>query len=224
MYALNYFLLSLIAILPIYIQNADALQNESAKAILDKVAERYVSKNSIEVGFEFNIQLADRPERKEKGTMVQDGEKFRIISEAQHIYCDETAVWYYLVEDNEVQINDYDGDDSGEMGFVSPKDLLRQYQSGAFEYGLLDIQTKIGQSLARIEFKPNDQYSDYSKLRITIEQGKSAIEMIEAFGKDGSRYAMNVVKETFGKSYTDGFFTFDAALYPDVYIEDLRID
>jgi outer membrane lipoprotein carrier protein len=77
--------------------------------------------------------------------------------------------------------------------------------------------------LTQIEFKPKDKKSEYSKLRISIDEKAGAIEHIKAFAKDGSRYTFSVTKLTPNKAFDADYFKFDAKKYPGVKVEDLRI-
>jgi hypothetical protein len=195
-----------------------------AKEILDGVADRYLSQSALEIEFSLSIRLAEKPEKKEKGRIVQSNNRFKVETAEQDIYCDGRSLWYHLKEDKEVQINDYDGDDSGELGLMSPKGLLRQYESGEFEYALVAETVENNTQIAQIEFKPTDDFSDYSKLRVTIDKGQKSIIRVRAFGKDGSSFAMIVDSEKFGVSYPEEYFVFNPEDFPGVVVEDLRLD
>jgi len=195
-----------------------------AKEILDAVAHRYLSQSDLEIEFSLSIQIAEKPEKKEKGRIIQSNNRFKVETGEQDIYCDGQSLWYHIKTDKEVQINDYDGDDSGELGLMSPKGLLKQYESGEYEYALVTERTENNVLIAQIEFKPIDDFSDYSKLRVTIDTGRKSIMSVKAFGKDGSTFAMVVNSEKFGVSYPEDYFVFDPGDFPGVVVEDLRLD
>ncbi len=203
---------------------SDCQSYQNAKEILNAVATRYLSHEGLEIEFNIAVQLTNKPERKESGRIIQLNEMFRIETGEQDIYCNGRSLWYYLKAANEVQINDYEGDESGEMGIVSPKDLLRQYKSGLFEFAFVKKTKKNAHETVEIQFKPTDEFSDYSKLLITIDKTLHSIVRIKAFGKDDSIYTMNVKKEQFAISYPEEYFIFDPDKFPGIYIEDLRIN
>ena len=199
-------------------------QNTDPKAeeILDAVAEKYLEHSSVEIEFSLNIEVAERPDRKEKGKIIQARDKFKVEMDDQNIYCDGSSLWYHFKADKEVQINDYEGDE--DVGIISPRDLIKQYESGSYEYRLVDEISEKGDVLSQIEFRPKDEYSDYSKLRLSINLKSKAIIRVKAFGKDGSVLTLTIDKELFDKSYTSDFFVFNSDDFPDVRVEDLRLD
>ena len=193
-----------------------------AKKILDAVKDNYFSYSDIFIEFSLIIQLAERPETEEKGSIIQQGTSFKVEMKDQDIYCDGNDLWYHIKAKNEVQINDYEGGE--DVGVISPADLLRQYDSGEFEYALLKEYQESKSSISEIEFKPNDTFSDYSKLRVKIDNDAHLIKKVIAFGKDGSRFTMKITKELYDQMYPKSVFVFDEKKHPDALIEDLRLD
>ena len=87
----------------------------------------------------------------------------------------------------------------------------------------MDKTTDGKKVLTQIEFKPKDKKSDYSKLRVTLDEKLGTIEEVKAFAKDGSRYAFTINKLTPNKKFAAAYFTFDTKKYPGVRVEDLRM-
>tara|TARA_Y100000385_G_C13084284_1_gene635595 strand:- start:84 stop:782 length:699 start_codon:yes stop_codon:yes gene_type:complete len=200
----------------------DESNDPKAKLILDAVQNRYKEHANISIDFLLIIQFVERPKTEENGRIVQNGEQFKVEMKEQDIYCNGEDLWYHLKSKNEVQINDYEGDE--DLGVVSPADLLKQYESGEFEYTLKKEFVSSGRKMAEVEFKPTDSFSDYSKLRVTINKGLNKIVEVLAFGKDGSRFRMVITKESYDQNYSEEFFEFDPIKFPNVFIEDLRLD
>ena len=122
-----------------------------------------------------------------------------------------------------MQINDVDDfEDEGEM--LSPKDLLRIYEKEDFIYHLVNEDYENGVMIQQIEFKPTDRDSEYAKMRVTIDKKKLEIKRIKAFSKDGSRYTMEVKKFKANQKYATADFVFNPDEYPDIFVEDLRIE
>jgi outer membrane lipoprotein-sorting protein len=193
-----------------------------AKKILDKIRKKYEGYKSLEATFTLGIELPGQPKETQKGTISQDGDKFRLEMDDQIIVSDGKTTWVYLKKNNEVQINDADPKDT-ENGFLTPKDLLKRYQKGDYLYALTDKSTENGKLLSHIEFKPKDKKSEYSKLRVSIDESAGSVQIVKAFGKDGSRYTFSITKLTPNKKFDAGHFTFDAKKYPGVKVEDLRM-
>ncbi len=193
-------------------------QKRAVKKTLDQLSEKYESYQSFDISFDLEIIYPERPVQKQTAQIVQQGTQFIFTSDDQDIFGDGDDVYLYLKDRNEVQINDFDEDD--ELGLMTPKDLLKQYKTDQFEY---DMEGQTDQEMTII-FKPLDRDSEYSKYRVTINKETKDFQSIDAFGKDGSKILVTIAETTYNKTYPNDFFSFDQSLYPDIRIEDLRID
>lgn len=192
-----------------------------AKKVLDKIRKKYEGFKTIEAGFQLTIEVPGLPKELQKGTISQEGDKFRLEMDQQVIVSDTKTTWVYLKKNNEVQINN--AEPGSDNGFLTPKELLKRYQKGDFIYGITDKTTENGKVLTQIEFKPKEKNSEYSKLRLSIDEKAGTIQSIKAFGKDGSRYTFVVNRLVSNKTLPAGTFSFDSKKYPGVRVEDLRM-
>lgn len=193
-----------------------------AKKVLDKIRKKYESYKTMEATFALTIELPQQPKEVQSGTVGQDGDKFRLDMNDQVIVNDTKTTWVYLKKNNEVQINNSEPTGS-DNGFLTPKELLNRYQKGDFVYAITDKTTEGGKVLTQIEFKPKDKKSEYSKLRVAIDEKAGTIQSVKAFGKDGGRYTFVVSRLSPNKKFATDHFTFDAKKYPGVKVEDLRM-
>lgn len=194
----------------------------AAKKVLDKIRKKYEGYKTVEAAFTLAIEVPDQPKEVQKGSVSQEDKKFRLEMDQQTIISDGKTTWVYLKKNNEVQINDADPAGT-ENAFLTPKELLRRYQKGDFLYAITDKITENGRLLTQIEFKPIDRRSEYSKLRVSIDEKKGTIESIKAIARDGSRYTFNITRLAPNKTFGGDHFTFDAKKYPGVRVEDLRM-
>lgn len=193
-----------------------------AKKVMERIRKKYDSYKTLEAGFSLTIEVPGQPKEVQKGTVGQEGDKFRLEMDAQTIVSDGKTNWVYLKKNNEIQINDVDPEES-DNGFFTPKDLLRRYDKGDFLYAITDKISEKNRVLTQIEFKPVDKSSEYAKLRVSIDEKAGTIESIKAFAKDGSRYAFLVDRLTTNKPFSAGYFQLDAKNYPGAHVEDLRM-
>ncbi len=193
-----------------------------AKKILDKIRKKYEGYKTLEAAFALTIEVPGQPTEVQKGTVGQEGVKFRLDMDQQVIVSDGQATWLYQKKNNEVQINNAEPAGS-DNGFLTPKDLLNRYQKGDYLYSVVDKVTAGGKRLTQIEFKPKSKKSEYSKLRISIDEKAGTIQSIKAFAKDGSRYTFAISRLLPNQTFSADYFAFDAKKYPGVKVEDLRM-
>lgn len=189
-----------------------------AKKLMNQVSNKLDAAESIKVDFEMSMLIPGEEIDIQEGLLLQNGDKFLFDINSQMIVSNETAVYVYLKDDNEIQINDPDFGEDGSL--LSPAQMMRLYETESFFYAITD-QTN---EATKIEFKPEDIYSDYSKLRITIDHRANEIKRIEIFSKDGSRIYIDVASTELNPSIGIDAFDFDTDKFPNAYIEDLRID
>ena len=193
-------------------------QKRAVKKTLDQLSEKYDSYQSFDILFDLQVIYPERPVQNQKAQLIQQGTQFIFTSDDQDIYGDGENVYLYLKDRNEVQINDFDNED--ELGLMTPKDLLKQYKTDQFEY---EMEDQTDQEMIII-FKPLQRESEYSKYRVTINKQTKDFQSIDAFGKDGSKILVSIANASYNKSYPKDYFLFDQSLYPNIRVEDLRID
>lgn len=195
-----------------------------ATAILEKLKKEYKSYSSMEIDFTLTIAFPEEKEEVQKGSIAQKGSSYRMQMGPQEIISNGEILWMYLKERNEVQINDVEelGDEE-EVNIFSPDDLFTLYEKGEYIYGLVNEGEEGGKSFQQIEFKPTDRYSEYTKLRLTIEKGNNRVMRMKVFSKDGSKYTLNIDNLTANKKFGADHFTFKEEDYPGVKVADLRM-
>ncbi|WP_235296584.1 LolA family protein [Portibacter marinus] len=198
--------------------NAVAIKDPKAEAILDKISSQLSDYESVEMDFELNIEFPGMGEEVQKGKLIQKGDKFYVDTEMQSIYSDGESIWMHMKNNNEVQLSNADVAAAG--GFMDPTSLLNLYKTGEYAYAI----TAEANGNQEIEFKPLDKSSPYSKMRLSVVKGKNKVNSMKVFSKDGSRYTMKLSDVIPNKSYPDAIFVFDKSKYPGVHVEDLRID
>jgi len=216
------FILTTIAISAQSTYNSKKDSDPQAKILLDKLKKQYDSYKTMEVKFEMELELPGQSKEIQKGTVVQDGNKYQVKMNDQEIYADGKTVWVYLKKNKEVQITDMDVTEAADM--MSPKQMMRLYEKGDFAYTITEEKKVGNQQLVDIEFKPLSKKSEYTKMRLTIDKKANKMISLRVFSRDGSRYTLKVSDMTANKKYEPGIFAFNPKAVPGVHIEDLRMD
>ncbi len=200
--------------------NAQLIQDKDALNLVRQLEAKYNAYSAIEANFSITVDIPEEQPILQEGTLIQKGDRYFMETQDQTVYSDGESMWLHIKPDNEVQINDVEEDDEGSVMNLSPKGILAMFDEDSYEYA---ITSKEG-NIHHIEFKPIDENSDFSKLRVSIDTKANTLVDTKVFYKDGIRYTMSVGEVTPNGSYQDELFVFDASKFPGIYVEDLRID
>lgn len=207
----------LYSILGFQTTNTKDLNDANAKTLLDAVTKNYKSYKSIQATFSIITEYPQSKTQTQNGTLFLKGEKYKILLGNQETYCDKTAVWTYLKDINEVQINDYEPSKTE----FSPANMFTIYQTD-FNYMLNGKETLDGTTFSILDLMPKDKTKPYFKIRIWVDS-KNNIKRLKIFDKNGTRYTYVVKTMNTSQTLEDSEFIFKASKYPGVHIEDLRL-
>lgn len=219
------FLIGISILMAFNIANAQSTESSDpkAKALLDKVKKLYEGYKTLETGFTLSLKMAEQPkEDMQKGRIYQEGSKYRAEVGKQLILSDGTTMWQKI--DNTVKIMNVNKKKKS-SDLMSPKDLMMLYEKNEYIYTLMG-ETKEGWSTKAtiVTFKPINRRSEYSQIKVLIDQKTNQLVSITAFGKDQSRFKLTLEPSVPNKQYAANFFTFDKSKFPNVKVEDLRED
>jgi outer membrane lipoprotein-sorting protein len=216
---------------PIFAQPAAtnlAVTDTKAKNILDKLRKQYDAYSTLQANFTLLLELDNgRSKDTQTGKITQSGNKYRIELKnkkgelSQLIISDGTTTWF-MPNQHEVQITNASKKSSN--GVVSPKEIVKMYDSGEYDYAITGEGTEGGKPCTYIEFKPKKKNSEYTKLRLAVSTRNNEMIYLKVFGRDQSRYTMTIQSLSTNGKLPTNTFTFDNAKYPKVKINDLRID
>lgn len=199
------------------------VSDPEAKAVLEKMRSKYEAYGTLEAEFSLEIEVPQQPTQTQKGSLINQGEKYRLKFNDRTMVCDGKSVWLYIPKNKQVQINDMD-EDADEGSISSPQDLLKAYAWKDYIYAITNEFSENGRVVQQIEFKPTTKANDYSKVRLTLDKKTLEVVSIKSFAKDGSRYTLTINKLTPNKTVPASTFTFAKSECPDCKFEDLRID
>ena len=131
---------------------ANAQYDAKAKGILQKVSVKYETMKSYSVDFvnKLHSPLAGIDEET-KGNAIISGEKFRIELDDYTVIVDGKSMWTFLKEDNEVNISEFDPEESE----INPSNIYKMWEKG-YKYRMLDSETINGVKFHVVELNPED--------------------------------------------------------------------
>jgi len=196
----------------------------AATKILDKVSKKYEAYKSIEADFSLEIEIPEEPVETQKGLMKTQGKKYYVDLSEMTLICDDESFWMVDKRNKEVQENDApDEEELEDEGMLSPQEFYNFYKKGKYVYALTNALTEDRKPVLQIEFKPLDDDSEYSKIRMTIEKKTSTVKRVKVFSKDGSRFTLKINKLTPNKKFTKADFVLNKSDYKGYHIENVRM-
>jgi len=199
---------------------AQESSDPATKAILEAMKVKVEGYENIVADFSLTIAFPEEDPEVQKGKLKLSGDQYHLNMGPQTIISDGKTLWFYLKSRNEVQINDYEENENGDI--LSPKDLFKIFEKDDYIYALVFEGVEKGKTIQKIEFKPTDPDSEYSKMRMTLDKNRKELMRVKAFGKDGSRYTLNLDSFKVNENLAENTFKFNEADFPGVQVEDLR--
>lgn len=205
--------------------NSQTSIDQDAKNLLDRVSQSFEAAKRLSIDFELIIRFSESNQEIQKGKLLQDQERFRIQIGNQEIINNGEDIYMILKDQNIAQLNSaISSIESSEADLMNPRELMKMYKSGDYEYGIVGEEDVDGKRLVLVEFKPLDRYAEYSKMRIAIEKTNEQPVYFKIFNKDGTQYTLMMTKLDFRPTISDTSFKFNQSEYPGITLEDLRID
>jgi len=222
------FLLSILTLLSVTCSFAQ--KDASAKAILNKVSEKYRTYDVVKTDFDF---MLDNPQagvkETQSGTLIAKSKanKFKVTlyspeasakaTVEEEIISDGKTQWTYLKKDNEVQVNN--ADNSGEG--LNPAQVFTIYEHG-YKYIYTGDKTISGKVYQEIDLTPEDISKSFFKVRLLIDKVKKQIYSALIFDKNGNRYTYTLKSFVPNVQVPESTFAFDAKAHKGVEVVDLR--
>ena len=209
--------LSLILIV-FFNQIASAQYDPRALSILDNMSNKYQNMGAYLANFTYSLENEQEGISESfDGSLLVDGDKFRLIMAGQEIYCNGATVWTFIEEINEVNIDNYYPEEME----MSPSNIYAAYQNG-YKYQFVEEVNTNGSTAQVVDLVPEDTGSPFFKIRLVIDKENLNLNSWEIFDKNGNRYNYTV-RSVENKAIKDSKeFEFDVKRYPGVEVIDLR--
>lgn len=192
-------------------------QNQDPKAILDKMSSTYKAMPGYEIGFVQKIISEAEVIDRLTGEASVSKEKFRIKFQDQHIYCNGTVLWTYLVESQELTISNFEPEEA----VINPSNVYDIYKEG-FTYAYKRQDNINGEMVHVVELTSTDDDSDFTTVVMFIGQKDSYLKAWDLIDYAGAKTSFEVSSFKPNITFPEGFFEFDEEKNPVQYKEDLR--
>jgi len=197
-----------------------AQQDPAAKEILDRVAEKTKSVQSIQA--DFSLIVVDHKEDNKNtstGSIITKGDKYRITSPGTTAFFDGKTMWTYVQDNNEVTITEPGSQDDN---FLSNPASVFTWYNRDFKYQYRGETTIEGVEMHEIDLFPKNLDQPYSRIKVYIEKNTEQLSIISSIGKDGIDYSVFLKNFITDKAFADDTFTFLPAKNKEVTVIDMR--
>ena len=142
--------------------------------------------------------------------------KYRIVFPDQEMFCDGKTVWVYLKSNNEVNVSDFDPNESLNIDRV-----FALYDKG-MNSRLDKPETVAGLNTQKISLFPRNNKTDYIRVEVWVNPATDLVYRFKIFNRNGTVYQYDLSGIKTNTLVPDTEFVFDAQKYPKVNIVDLR--
>ncbi len=192
-----------------------------AKVILDAMSKKTKSYTSIKVDFSYTLKnKSEGLNETQNGNLLLKGDKFRLEMAGQHVICDGKTVWTYILDADEVQINNVPEPGESEDALVDPTQIFNLYEKN-FKYKFIKEETINGKVVQMIDLFPEKANNkSYHTIKMKIDKNKNQMISMEVISKDGNHYTYKLKSFIPNAPAPDNKFKFDVSKVGDVI--DLR--
>ena len=197
--------------------NTKKYVDTEAEAVLATVQKNMSSYANVKMLFSLQSQKNSKILQDIKGSLLVKQQKYILELENLKVFCNGETVWTYLVDAKEVNVADYDSLDEDQL---NPLHLVNTYKQNYTAKFIREEQQR-GVMMQIIDLSPK-KASAVAKVRLMINKDKKQIYRLIVSEKDGTSHTYFVESFLVNQRVDDTKFTFNAKLYPDVDVIDLR--
>ena len=209
--------LNILALLLSFSFSASAQSHTEAKKLLTEASQKLKSHKNVVIDFTYkleNTRVEPPITQTESGTIAVKGDDYRLKIMGTEQIRSGQKVYLILMDDEEVQVNDFDEENPG----LTPTAILNSYNKG-YSYKLGGEATVGGKKVQYIILKPNASEEE-DKVMVGIEKESKQLVSLQRFGTNGTITTFKINSFKPDQSLPANYFTFNKKDYPGFYIAD----
>jgi outer membrane lipoprotein-sorting protein len=198
----------------------EAIQDPEAGKILENVAAKFRTLNSIQTDYE--LLITDRKENKKNsssGNLIMKQQKYKLNSQGNLVFFDGKTMWSYVSSNNEVTVTEPSGNSNDFLS--NPSSFFASYKE-QFKYRFVKETTRNGIQCDEIDLFPKNLDQPYSRVKVYINKLTGLPETIISVGKDGVDYTVTLKNTVLNREFPDSTFVFNPSQFKKVEVVDMR--
>lgn len=199
---------------------AQTTQDPAAKVVLEHMSAKYSKLASFSAKYTHQGEGPDgKAYRKQEGSIVVQGKKYRLTVPGYEIVCDGKTLWSYVQETNEVNITEYAPDQDE----ITPNNIFDVWKQG-YKFILLgELKSKDGQMVQTVDLEPEDITREVTKVRMIVNKADHSLKKWIIYERGtNNRQIFTVTSFVPNTKVPAKEFEFSKAAHPGVKVVDLR--
>ncbi|WP_084299603.1 LolA family protein [Dyadobacter tibetensis] len=197
-----------------FLAESKAQSDKKSTAILDAMSSKYQNMKSFKALFTYTPEGG----KALKGDVTVKGSKYRLKIAGQEIYNDGKLMATYIKETNEVNLQDFDPAEAGEL---DPTKIYSAYKNG-YKHAFIKETKQGGKTLEMVQLISTNKNSQVARVELLIDKADKTIKNWKIFQKNGSNVTYTVDQFQPNLAVADSYFSFNSKQYPGVEVVDLR--
>jgi outer membrane lipoprotein-sorting protein len=189
-------------------------QTDKAAAILDAMSTKYKDMKAYKADFNYSSEGG----RDLKGDVTVKGDKFRLKMAGQEVFNDGKTMATYVKETNEVNLQDYD---PAELGDLNPTQIFTAYKKN-YKSKFLKESKEGTQTYETLELVPTSSYAKIAKVQLKVNKQDKSIKSWRILMSNGQQVTYTITSFQPDVVIADSYFAFNTKQYPGVEVVDLR--
>ncbi len=195
-----------------------AAQNP-ADALLDNMSTKIKNSKGLKASFELKIKMPNgKTKESRNGVLLSKNSSFNILMGDNEIICDGTTLWSYNKKVKELQINEYDEEETT----ISPQKLFSSSFKKDYNYSYAGMRVMNKKSYKVVRLIPKDKSGQFSKVELLINPRTGLIYRGYITDSGKNLYVYTVKSLELNQKIPNSKFSFNQDTHPGISVLDLR--
>lgn len=188
----------------------------NAQSLLKKTLNKMSSYKNFSSGLSYSmVNKQNDIHEKKTGTILVEGDKFRIALMGQIIISDGNSMWTIIKDSKEVMLSTLDPNDPSN---VSPTKILQEYS----DYHARFVKGQRKSTVKTLILTSQKKKSTFNKVTITIDASKYLVKKFALYDDDGNVFTYDIFNFKADVNFPPGTFTYNPKDFPGYELEDMR--